>query len=93
MSTLYTFWGTMIPYRTESVHFFGPINSATKHMEASDQLRSSCRVPGALAQCSRVLRGSMAQLGRQGTRSFRGGTGLEACRVSGGFRASRAVVI
>ena len=30
MSTLYTFWDNMIPYRTESVHFFGPINSATK---------------------------------------------------------------
>ena len=30
MGTLYTFWGNMIPDRTESVHFFGPINSATK---------------------------------------------------------------
>lgn len=41
-----------------------------QHVEASDQLRSSCRVPRALAQCSRVLRGSMAQLGRQGTEAL-----------------------
>ena len=30
MGTLYTFWGTIISYRTESVHFFGGfLNSAT----------------------------------------------------------------
>ena len=33
MSTLfYTFWDTIVPYRTESVHFFGGLmNSATKY--------------------------------------------------------------
>ena len=33
MSRLYTFWDTIIPYRTESAHFFvggGLMNSATK---------------------------------------------------------------
>ena len=30
MSTLHTFWDAIIPYRTESVHFLGLMNSATR---------------------------------------------------------------
>ena len=30
MDTLYTFWDNITHYRTESVHFWGLINSATK---------------------------------------------------------------
>ena len=35
MSTLYTFWDTIIPYRTESVHIFGGLRTQQPRFEGS----------------------------------------------------------
>ena len=40
MSTLYTFRYNMIPYRTESVHFFVPMNSAMLRVHVRTSLES-----------------------------------------------------
>ena len=37
MDTLYTFWDNISQYKTESVHFWGLMNSATKYMIYSIQ--------------------------------------------------------
>ena len=45
MTTLYTFWDNIIPYKTESVQLFVPVNSATKGSGGSNDLNSQlgCR--------------------------------------------------
>ena len=35
MDTLYTFWDNITHYKTESVHFWGLMNSATKYWNSS----------------------------------------------------------
>ena len=35
MDTLYTFWVNITHYKTESVHFWGLMNSATKDVSGS----------------------------------------------------------
>ena len=49
MDTLYTFWDNITHYRTESVHFLGLMNSATKGsfgIKGCGDLASGFRIQG-----------------------------------------------
>ena len=57
MDTLYTFWDNITHYKTESVHFLGLMNSATKWFRASTEkkLKSGSRMFGAGLASSSLL--------------------------------------
>ena len=59
MSTLYTFWDTIIPYRTEVCPFLGLLNSATK----SKGSRFRFEVPATKAQEAKPDLGRWLKIG------------------------------
>ena len=39
VGTLYSFWDSITPYRTDCLHFFGPMNSATNFLKQKHKFR------------------------------------------------------